>query len=110
MLKDNTSHGLRSSLATVCSMPWHRGPGRAQSLRPSKGHELTSSSLSAALCHELSFTKAEWDSFRVPTLGYNDFVLAAGPVCVWERGACVPWRRRRPPASMGVWCLKVLSV
>ena len=62
MLKDNTSHGLRSSLATVCSMPWHRGPGRAQSLRPSKGRELTSPSLSAALCHKLSFTKAEWDS------------------------------------------------
>jgi len=80
-MNDTIKKQIKNRAATIDCPAAVRPSGRCwtwtSSVRPSKGRELTCPLLSAALCHQLSFTKAEWDSFRAPILGHNDFILAA---------------------------------
>jgi len=79
-MNDTIKKQIKHRAATIDCSAAVRPSGRCtwtSSVRPSKGRELTCPLLSAALCHQLSFTKAEWDSFRAPILGHNDFILAA---------------------------------
>jgi len=80
-MNDTIKKQIKHRAATLDCPAAVRPSGRCwtwtSSARPRKGRELTCPLLSAALCHQLSFTKAEWDSFCAPTLGLNDFILAA---------------------------------